>query len=220
MDDIDEENERAKSDFITAFHDYAKERIEFLKKLVSDGRQDEALTLCLSYIDSFSHWLEWPSDKVGRNFVNAVVKFGSDPFMSLAHPLQAIRAFDQMNKPWPEIAKAIQVIYPGPLYQLLHEDEFLSQLSPQLTRENLIKVREELWRTTVAGVAYFGMRNFAIHKFGATPLTFSNTTYQGQPTSGLDFERLYNVVEHLHAELRCRSEANNQWFGNDAITDS
>lgn len=217
---MDEENERAKHDFITAFHDSAEERIFFLQKLFSDGRHDEALTLCLSYIDSFSQWLEWPSDKAGQNFVNAVVKFGSDSFMSLVHPLQAFRAFDRMDSFWKEIARHINSIYPGPLYSLLEEREFLSQLTPHLSATEGIKVKEELWRTTVAGVAYFGMRNFAIHKFGATPLSFANTAYQGHPVSGLDFPRLYKIVSNVHAELRRRSETTNQWFGNDTIVDS
>ena len=220
MVSMDEENERAKRDFITAFHDSAEERIKILQKLFSDGYQDEVMTLCLSYIDSFSQWLEWPSSKTGQNFVNAVVKFGADSFMSLVHPLQALRAFDRMAPCWQEIAKHINNIYSGPCYELLEERDFLSRLATHLSSDKLNKVKGEFWRTTVAGVAYFGMRNFAIHKFGASPLNFSNTTYQGHPVSGLDFHRLYKVVSNLHSELRRRSETTGQWFGNDDIIDS
>lgn len=213
---MDDEDYRAKQKFITAFHDSAEERIVFLQKLISDGREDEAMILCLSYIDSFSQWLEWPSTKSGQNFVNAVIKFGGDPFMSLVHPLQAFRAFDRMNSYWKEIASHINNIHPGPLYTLLDDSDFLSHLPDT----DVVKVKKELWRTTIAGVAYYGMRNFAIHGFGATPLTFSNTSYKGQPVSGLDFSRLYKIVSNVHAELRRRSEATGQWFGNDKIVDS
>jgi hypothetical protein len=220
MVSMDEENERAKRDFIDAFHDYAEERIKLLQQLFSDGHQDEAMTLCLSYIDSFSQWLEWPSDKAGQNFVKAVVNFGNDSFMSLVHPLQAVRTFDRMKPCWKVIATHISNVFTGPSYELLEESEFLSRLSTHLSEGELKKVKGELWRTTVAGIAYFGMRNFAIHKFGATPLTFSNITYLGHPVSGLDFHRLYKVVSNLHSELRHRSETTGQWFGNDKIIDS
>lgn len=217
---MDAENGRAKHDFINAFHNDAKKRIKFLQQLFSDGYQDEAMTLCLSYIDSFSQWLEWPSGKAGQNFVKAVINFGKDSFMSLVHPLQAVRTFDRMKPCWKVIATLISNVFAGLSYELLEESDFLSRLSPHLSEGELQKVKGELWRTTIAGIAYFGMRNFAIHKFAAIPLTFSNTTYQGHPVSGLDFHRLHKVASNLHSELRHRSETNGQWFGNDEIIDS
>lgn len=213
-----DENERAKRDFINSFHSHAEERLAFLPRLFSDRHREEAATLCLSYIDSFSQWLEWPSDKSGQNFVKAVVSFGGDPLMGLVHPLQAIRTFHQMKSFWKGIATRIEGIFTGPNYELLEQSEFLSKLATSMSADELSKVKEELWRTTMAAIAYFHLRNPSIHSFGAGPdISFSNTTHQGSSVPVLDFNRLYNIALNLHSELRRRSAATGQWFGNDEI---
>lgn len=74
-----------------------------------------------------------------------------------------------------------------------------------LLGEELTRVRTELWRATVAAVAYYGMRCFAVHGFGTTPLSLSNTTYKGKAAPELSFDRLYNVLVNLHSELENRS---------------
>jgi hypothetical protein len=75
-------NERAKLEF-KAFHEKADKRILFLLQLYKDGHDNEALTHCLSYIDSFSQWLFWPSSKTGENFADALINFRGDPIIGL-----------------------------------------------------------------------------------------------------------------------------------------
>jgi len=211
-----DENKRAKCDYINSFHDNADKRIAFLPQLFADGHRAEAMTLCLSYIDSFSQWLQWPSDKSGKNFVDAVVSFGGDSFMGLVHPLQAIRAFKHLNPFWVGIATHIEGVFPGPEYELQTKDNFLAKLASHLSTENVNQVIAEYWRTTTAAIAYFWLRNPSIHSFGAgSDISFSSTTYQGSPLPVLDFKRLYSVVSNLHSELRRRSETSGKWFGND-----
>ena len=213
-----DENERAKRDFINSFHDNADKRIAFLPRLLADGHRAETMTLCLSYIDSFSQWLQWPSDKSGKNFVDAVVSFGGNSFMGLVHPLQAIRAFKRLNPFWIGIATQIEGIFPGPEYELQSQDDFLAELASHLSKENLTQVVAEYWRTTIAAIAYYQLRNPSIHSFGAgSDISFSSTTYQGSSVPALDFKRLHSVATNLHSELRRRSEKTGQWFGNDKI---
>ncbi|MBM4338774.1 MAG: hypothetical protein FJ110_04445 [Deltaproteobacteria bacterium] len=216
-----DENERVKAHFINSFHSNADERLAFLPRLFSDRYLEEAMALCLSYIDSFSQWLQWPSDKSGQNFVKAVVSFGGDSSMGLVHPLQAVRAFNQMKSFWKGIATLIECIFTGPNYELLEHSEFLSQLAPRMSKADLSNVEQELWRTTMAAIAYFRLRNPSIHSFGAGPdISFSNTTHQGDSVPVLDFNRLFNIALNLHSELRRRSDTTGQWFGNDEIIDT
>jgi hypothetical protein len=215
-----DENEHAKHDWMNSFHRQAEERLAFLPRLFSDGHREEAMTLCLSYIDSFSQWLEWPSDKskTGQNFVKAVVGFGEDPLMVLVHPLQAVRAFNEMHGFWKELASRIESIFAGPNYELLEQSEFLSRLAPRMSKADLSNVKEELWRTTMAALAYFRLRNPSIHSFGAGPeISFPNTVHQGNVVPVLDFKRLLSIAVNLHSELRRRSDTTGQWFGNDEI---
>lgn len=85
-----------------------------------------------------------------------------------------------------------------------------------LAPQQLAALRGELWRGTIAGVAYYWLRNPAVHGIGASvPLSFGNTTVAGAPAQPLTFARLHAALTHLVAELRRRSEATNEWFGND-----
>jgi hypothetical protein len=208
---------KAKSQFIKAFHDNAEKRIDFLVWLDKEKHRQEALTLCLSYIDSFSQWLCWPSSGSGKNFVDAIVDFGGDPLMGLVHPLIAIRSFEVMKPSWQQISNKIKGVFPGPEYELISKDDFLKKLETILTNEELNKLKSECWRGTLAAIAYYFLRNPSIHSFGASELSFSGTLYQGNPIFGMGFMELFNVVKNIHNELRRRSESNNQWFGNDKI---
>ncbi len=212
-----DENDKAKREFIKAYHDNAESRIAFLCWLHAEKHQYEALTFCTSYIDSFSQLLCWPSFESGKNFVQTVIDFGGNPLMELIHPLQAIRTFESMKSFWKSIAKKIQNVFPGPEYELISEKEFLAKLTNKLTPEELQKLKFECWRGTFAAIAYYFLRNPSIHNFGAAELSFSKATYQGNIISGMGFRALHEIVKNIHQELRRRSESNNQWFGNDKI---
>lgn len=211
-------NERAKRDFIEAYFDEARQRIAFLGELAHEGHDQEAMTLCLVYIDGFSQRLCWPSTRSGRNFVDTLVQFGGDPEFGLIHPLQAQRSFEAMKGPWKAIAKAVAFAYPGPAYELCRAAAFENTMAPHLTAPELAQVRAEIWRGTVASVAYHRLRNPSVHLFAtAGSITFSATSCEGKPVNALTFERLHAALGRLAAEARRRSEANNQWFGDDRI---
>ncbi|SRR5438093_11844825 len=213
-----DENQKAKRRFITAFFDDAEERIAFLDELAGTGHEREALTLCLTYIDSFAQWLCWPSSSTGRNFVEAVMQFGGDALMGLAHPFQAIYSFSQMKSLWKTLAERIIHAFPGPVYELLPVSLFEQVLGHHLTPAELAQLRSEVWRATIANMVYQHLRNPSVHSFrGSGGIILSQTTYQGQPVPIIGLPQLKNCAWGLVAEARRRSEANGEWFGNDAI---
>lgn len=212
-----DKNKEAKLKFIKSFHKEADERIDFLVWLNKENHRQEALTLCLSYIDSFSQWLCWPSSESGKNFVQAIVKFGENPLMGLVHPLQAIRSFEVLKPSWQQIAKKIGEVFPGPEFELISQDAFMTKLKPKLASEEAQHLKAQCWRATLAATAYYFLRNPSVHNFGALELSFPNTTYQGEIIAGMGFVDLHDIAKRLHNELRRRSETNIQWFGNDEI---
>jgi hypothetical protein len=79
-----DKNQQAKREVIATFFDNAEARIAFLSELAQTGHKSEAMTLCLTYLDSFAQWLRWPATSSSRNFVEAVIQFGDEPLMGLA----------------------------------------------------------------------------------------------------------------------------------------
>ncbi len=211
------ENAIAKREAIAAYFDRAEQRHAFLVRLLGDGHDPEAMTLCLTYIDSFAQWLFWPRCDSGRNFVEALSRIGDDPLFAAVHPLQLGRAFRGMRDPRPQFAARIETLYPGPRYELQDQPAVVVALEPHLQAAELQQARGELWRGTIAAIAYYRLRNPSVHSFGAAALSLDGATWRGRPVPDLDFQRLHPAAGRLIAEARHRSEANNQWFGNDAI---
>jgi hypothetical protein len=213
------ENEHGKMFFISEYFNQEEKNLSFLPILFQDGHPDEAMTLCLVYIDRYAQKLLWPGDKSSKNFVDALVTLGGDPILALVHPLQAIRRFKKMKSPWwQQIAAGLETVFPGPNYELQAQPDFLANLAPHFSRNELHKVKGELWRTTIAAVAYYWLRNPSVHGLGPGQNTsFSGSTYEGKPVPNLDLKRLHDAAAKLLAELRRRSEKTGQFFGDNRI---
>lgn len=202
--------------FIRAYFDELERKIAVLTALADEGFKDEALTLCLVYVDGLAQRLAWPSDKAGFNYVTALAQFGQDVELGMVHPKQLADALDRMKAPWHPIASAVRAAFPGPTFQLLPAATVVASLTSLLPNQALL-LQDEVWRGTVAGVAYFRMRNPAIHALGASTLSFGATSFRGKPAKSLELRRLQSAARHLAAEARRRSEAAGEWFGSDAI---
>lgn len=212
------DNGAAKRDFICAFFDDAEERAKYLLDLRASSRANEASTLCLVYIDSFSQWLFWPRSRAGQNFVEALVTHGGDTEFALVHPLALTLAFTAMKEPWKTFATRLESLFSRPPYCLYSRTDFLIYPGLGFTQSEAKLLEAELWRGSIANVVYTRLRNPSVHNFRrAAEVSFDTTTYQGQPVQPITFSRLHDALMRLIAEARGRSMANNQWFGNDAI---
>ena len=217
-----DKDQESKRDFITAFFDESEARVEFLDELAETGHVPEAMTLALVYIDRFSQSLCWPinstGNSTGRNFVDALIRFGGEPLMALAHPRQAAHAFGALKSHWKDMAERIKIAFPGPSYEVVAIPEFEQALVAHFETAELAQLKPELWRATIANLVYQHLRNPAIHGFGTSgDIVLSNVTWKGHPLPVVGYAKLQNCAKHLIAEARRRSEANGQWFGNDEI---
>ncbi len=212
------EDQQIKREAIVSFFDNVETRLAFLLELARTDHKPEAMTLCLTYVDSFAPWLLWPATTSGRNCVEALIQFGGDPLMPLAHPLQAIRALGSMKVPWKDLANRIQDTFPGPDYELLTTTAFADALKPRLTSVDLDRLQREVWRATIANLTYQYLRNPSVHEFGGSSgIWLSHTTHDGVAVLPIEFQQLLGCARGLVVEARRRSLQTGQWFGDDAI---
>lgn len=118
---------------------------------------------------------------------------------------------------WEPIREVVAALFPGPSYELLTREEILSRAGATRTSVQRNQLEREIWRGTIAAVAYYPMRNAAVDALRASSHSFSITTNGGEPALPLDLSRLKAAARNLAREFRRRSEASGQWFGNDAI---
>ena len=183
---------------MTAFFDKAENRVAFLTSLASMDREEEAMTLCLAYIDRFAQCLCWPSTSTGRNFVCALMQFGQEPLMAMAHPLQAARALVAAKPQCKALAERIGSAFPGPPYEVLPIPDFEHALAKHVTPDELARLKPYLWQGTIANVVYQHLRTPAIHRFGTgAGIILSQTTYNGQPVSNLGLVELSACLRGL-----------------------
>jgi hypothetical protein len=212
----DEENQRAKIGFITAFFDDLDRKIKFLLELENSGHREEALLLCSCYIDWLASGLCWPEGG-SKCFVRMLKEFGGEHVLSQIHPKMLEEALIKLKQSrW---AMAIQKILP--VLQQAHErlyndDEMIVLLTPVLNKVELAKLKTELWRGTLAAIAYSWIRVPAVHGFGAPDgVSFHNTTFQGQPVPPIEFPMLHNFLKRIATVARERSLSIGKYFGHD-----
>lgn len=199
----------------------ARGRVRFLDDLVQLGRYPEALTLCLTYVDSFATWLYWPRAGVGRNFSEALAEHEPQPFLALMHPLQFVRALTRLKEPWKERAARIAAVFPGPDYSLLDHATFFARMADGTSAPDLTALREEAWRGTVASIAYEYLRNPSVHTFaGNWSVLFERTSQDGTWAGVFGIDRLLPVLRTMVDVAEQRSLDTGKWFGDDAIVNA
>ena len=129
-------HDTAKLGFIRAYFDEEERKVAALSQLAASGYADDALVLCLVYIDRLTQKLCWPSDKTGSNFVRALADFGEDPELPLIHPKQLVFALKRLSPSWQPLAAALEQRFPGPSYDLLTPAAFEALASGALTQQS------------------------------------------------------------------------------------
>ncbi len=77
-------------------------------------------------------------------------------------------------------------------------------------------IRKNLWRGTLASIAYEGLRLPSVHNLGAAgEISFSAVTLDGNPVPDITFGILWETLQPMYEEARERSVTTNKWFGHD-----
>jgi hypothetical protein len=213
------EDVAAKEALMNAYFDKALERVSFVERLAAEGHEIESLTLCVVYLDGLSQLLSWPEKEVGRNFVQTLCSHDQSGYLSLIHPLQLIRAFDSMNRPWTPRARALETRYSGPPYSLMSREDASNAIGETFSSKNEVaEVVRQLWRGTLAAVVYHWMRNPSVHGLGGSPrITFDETNFKDTCPPAISLGTLLPPLKEMLRQARERSLNRCEWFGDDRI---
>ena len=201
-----------KRHMIDAYWDDVAERVEYLNELVKRGRFTEALTLCSTYLDGVASVLAPAGSKNGPAFCAALVAHEDSPYFSLIHPLQAIRETGRLGGDWPAISSKLATVFPGRQYDLHTEADFMAAVKGSLSASECALLAPELWRASLAGIAYYWIRNPAVHELGgASTIGFSTSYYLGKPVASMSLPEFMPVLRKMIAAARANSHAKGAW---------
>lgn len=193
------------------FNDFEEEVI-LLLELNKKGYEDEALLLCCCYIEALGN-LYFRDGGRGYNFYRILKDYGGEDVLMHIHPKQLwIGLRSARRKDVQEIGQKIGGALKNVKENLYTKDEALTLVAHMLNKKEMKKLRDNLWRGTLAALAYMHLRNPAVHELGGTKsFSFQGTTFKG----ALDFSLLYKGMLNIFKKLREISIETRTYFGQD-----
>lgn len=199
---------------IRAYLDDFKQKIDRLQELVDKSFCDEALILCVVYIDYLASGRYFDGNENSREkFCRALRELSGNPFFSALHPKALL---EEAEKCGGEIQSLMQSIAQQHPKQFLTPDQVVQEIEasslPDSAKSSLVA---NLWRASVAAICYDRIRCLAIHGPGrSTKLTFPETAYNGLVTMAIDFDLQYKALQAIFREIEMASLQTGEWFGN------
>lgn len=196
-----------------SFGDLEK-RANLLSKLKEMGFEEEALLLCCCYIEAMGN-LYFRGGGGQLNFYRILKNFGEEEMPMHIHPKQlwvGLRSAKNLR----EISQKIGVTLKKAEKKLYTEEEALALVAHLLNKEEITKLRDNLWRGTLAALAYKEFRNPAVHELGgAKSFSFDGTTFKREPAPILDFSLLYKGMLNILRNMKEISTQERTYFGQD-----
>jgi hypothetical protein len=198
-----EENRRAWLEVSGLAFDRAERRCCFLKELYDSDHKKEALLLCLCYIDGLAYY-GWPEIRESkRRFVDVLARHGGDATLADISPSWLLRALRQL-KSSKALAGKIEPVLGGVEGRLHQPNEILNLLRPDITADEVERLSKELWRGSLAAIAYEELRCALVHAlFAVDGVLFSPRDAPSEERC-LDFPMLYACLRHILPEARNR----------------
>jgi hypothetical protein len=189
-----------------AYRRYLDERVAFLEVLQQQGRQQEALTLLCVYLEGLAQRIYGKGSRVRgsrENFVRVLIEQGGEEQLALVDRTVLCDALrhggDKLTREaCAALAEVIEGEPAGSAGELSTIDEVLEAARPKLAREQRRLLAGQVWRGTLAAVAYDRFRNPLVHDLHApTDLPLDNLTFRGAPVPSITFAVLYRALRRI-----------------------
>jgi hypothetical protein len=213
-----DEDVTAKANFIAAYFDDLRQRVDLLPKLHAAGYENEALLLCCCYIEGLGSSLYWPKEASAHNFVRILEEYGSEEFLWHIHPRQLLDALQAKAKSlYARIGDKLGALFATDENALRTKEEIIALVHDRLGLgdEDRRRLTNQLWRGTLANLVYSDIRSLLVHRLGARPVLLTQTTLHGLPIPVLNFTLLYPQLTEILEKVRELSVTTNSWFGHD-----
>jgi hypothetical protein len=207
---------QVKRDAIKAYFDELEERAQFAEQLCDDGRVNEAMTLCCCYIDGLAQFLYHDSDKSAFNFVRILREHSEQAEFAQLCPLALTRWAEASHPKLAPVARKLASALGADVNRIMAPDQLSSAMTASLPPQHVAALSREVWRASLAYVAYTHLRVPAVHATGTPGAVIIGSGGPSQPVR-LDFRLVYRALLACITTLRGLSLQTNKWFGHDQV---
>jgi len=139
-----------------------------------------------------------------RNFVAILRKFGGHPVLWHVHPTQLQRIF---QKKGPQtIGDKLRSTLGTAEGRLYSDTDILALAKPVLSSKEMESLKNNLWRGTIAAVAYEHVRSELVHGLSDIEfVSFDKTTFQGKRIPDIGFRLLYSALKSIIQGMKRQS---------------
>jgi hypothetical protein len=195
-------------------------KIERLTKLFTESFGDEAFTLCVVYIDHLASGHYGGDQNNHKNFSRALRELGGDPLFAMLHPrelLEKAREYKELGPDAVLLLESAVKAHPSALLEEVSLAEVIRNSS--LNEPTKRKLRDNLWRASIASICYSRIRGPLIHGPGSGALSFDESVYMGQKGVKVDFHCLHEALVNIYGQIQAKSIESAEWFGNPNYPD-
>ncbi len=204
----------AKRHFIEAFFDDFEERRRFVDTLLQQGHDIEATILCCAYIEGIANNLFPESTDSARNFSRVLAEHGADPFLTAIHPRFLLDALPRKRAADRQCVAALKPLLADSV-PLCQPQDILSSLSESVSTEAREVIQANLWRGSIANLAYVHIRSAMFKRgMGSPSISFSGQSFEGGPAPNLTTQRLCGALRSVLRSARDISFETNKWYRN------
>lgn len=202
----------SKAYFIKAYFDNLQKRIAFLRELHAEGRECEALMLCCCYIEALGSRELIGLDLKAKNYCAILSEEGGNEIWRLINPKQLKKVLST-NGLFKEQFNTLEPLIDDFGSQLIDPQELLARLEPSLDGKQRSWLQDNIFKGSMAMISYERIRCELVHDIDAdTSISFSETTYKGNPVPKLDFEALYSSLKKVVAASQSKAVSTNKFW--------
>jgi len=208
------EDAAAKAGFIAAFFQSIRSRVAFTQQLWEEGRTDEALLLVSCYIDGLGQRLHPRNAGSAATFVRVLRDHGCEPSLLAILPTRLMEKIPRSGTNT-TLANPVRAFLSTLLaHEALAEGILLAAAKPHLDPASFAHLERNIYRGTVASIAYEIIRSLNVHMLGSPgAVTFSATTFQGARLADISYPVLRRAVDSIVDHADELSRRTNKWFG-------
>lgn len=201
--------------FIKEYFADFREKVNRLDELSRRPFREEALILCVVYIDYLASGTYYDgTDRNKENFCRALCELGHNDFFSAIHPKQLLKEAQKLGRA--DVQSEIQQMLNGRPGRFLTQDEISEGIkSSQLPSSVKDALNKNLWRASVSAICYTIIRCQSIHGPGhGMDLSFDKTAFRGQTAVAINFDLMYQALQAIFSEVESVSLKTGEFFGN------
>lgn len=201
-----------KQTYVDAFFQYHRRRAERLLELWGQGHQDDALTLCCCYLDGLASFAYYCSHRSAYNFVALLREHGAEPELSLCSPLALIRWMEGQGG-WRKVASGkLRVALGTTITTLISDKNLEGLLKAHLPHRDFQRLTSDIWRASVAYIAYERLRNPFVHQLGGPGAVIVTSATVTDKEVAIDFPVLHQALLRALDHFESVSRKTGRWL--------